>query len=211
MNRWQYVFWMAFLPSLLWGGDISPKKIVRNVEKRLASAKIMKVSFTETYIWTMTGEEQSLKGELILSDDDRFRVTTDDQIIVSDGKTLWTYSKPSQRVLIDVSEDSDDALYPSKILFRYTKDYDVRLMGDDTVLEKSCYVLEFQSSTGEDYFPRAMVWVDKNEWVPLKVEQIDLNDNRTIYLLENIIFDEAVSKTDFQFIIPDDVEVIDMR
>lgn len=204
-------FWVLFIPSLLFGGDISPKKIVQNVEKRLASAKTLKVLFQETYIWTLTGEEQSIRGEMILKNDDKFRVTTDDQIIVSDGKTLWTFSKPSQRVLIDVSEDSEEALYPSKILFHFTKDYDVRLKGEETIFDKSCYVLEFQSSSGEDYYTWVVVWVDKKEWVPVKVEQADLNDNRTIYLLEEVLFDLDVPSATFQFDIPEGIEVIDMR
>jgi outer membrane lipoprotein-sorting protein len=202
---------IAFLPSLLAGADITPKKIVQNIEKKLDSAKTLKVAFRETYIWMLTGEEQSLEGELILESDDRFRVTTDDQVIVSDGKSLWTYSKPSNRVLIDVCDASEEALYPRRILFRYTKDYNVRLKGEESVLEKECYVLEFLASTAEEYFPQVTVWVDKTEWVPRKVEQVDLNENRTVYLLNMLVFNPAVPKNTFEFTIPEGAEVIDMR
>ena len=207
----QFTLAVLLIPSLPAIGQISPKRIVRNVEKKLTSAKTLKIAFEEKFIWTLTGEQQSIAGDLLLEKDDRFRVTTEDQVIVSNGKTLWTYSEPSDRVLIDVCDPKEESLYPRRILFRYTKDYDVRLRGEEIILEKDCYILDFESSTGEDYFPQVVVWVDKKEWIPRKVEQIDLDDNRTIYLLKQMIFDEELPKDTFKFVIPKGAEVIDMR
>ena len=36
--------------SVLWGDDISPKKVIQNVEKRLTSAKTIEVDFQETLL-----------------------------------------------------------------------------------------------------------------------------------------------------------------
>ena len=197
--------------SSLFGNDISPKKIIQNVEKRLTSAKTIGVDFQETYVWKLTGEEQSLRGVLLLEGETRFRVTTEDQVIVSDGETLWTYSKPSHRVLVDKLVTSDDTLLPRQILFRYTKDYGVRIMGEEAVSGKPCYVLVFTAETGDVFIPRVHVWIDKEEWVPRKVEQTDLNENRTIYLIHDVHLGVPLDEKIFQFTIPEGAEVIDMK
>jgi len=208
---WELFFLGLSFVSLVWGGDVSPKKVIRNFEKKLNSAKTVRVDFQETYIWKLTGEEQSLRGELLLEGENRFRVTTEDQIIVSDGETLWTYSKPSHRVLIDRLTTSDDALLPRRILFRYTEDYHVRLGGEEEISGNPCYVLIFTAETGDVIIPQVKVWIDKREWVPRKVEQTDLSENRTVYLLYDIQVDFPLDKEIFHFTIPDGAEIIDMK
>ena len=53
--------------------------------------------------------------------------------------------------------------------------------------------------------------MDKKEWVPLKVEQTDLNENRTIYLLSEIEIGIPLNKDMFKFVVPKGAEVIDLR
>ena len=107
-----FVFILMLTALLSFAGDISPKKIIDKVQGTLSAAGSIRVHFTDTFLWKLTGQKQSLSGELIMDNNDRFHITTEDQIIVSDGKTLWTYSKPSNRVLIDKLDTSDDALLP---------------------------------------------------------------------------------------------------
>lgn len=190
---------------------ISPKKVIENVENALTSSGTVRLDFQETYIWKLTGEEQSLQGELLLTDKDRFRVTTEDQIIVSDGRVLWTYSKPSHRVLIDNLSSSENAILPRQILFQYTQDYQSRVVGESLCNGKTCLELLFTSDTGDTFIPRIRVWVDSKAWIPVRVEQTDLNENQTVYLLENVQIDTPIDEEMFRFTIPDDAEVIDMR
>ena len=193
------------------GAEISPRRVIENVEKALTSEKTVRLDFEETYVWKLTGEEQSLRGELLLSGKDRFRVTTEDQIIVSDGNALWTYSKPSHRVLVDRLANSENAILPRQILFQYTRDYQSRVVGEGVYHEKPCYELLFTSETGDVFFPEIRVWIDSRDWMPIRVEQADLNDNRTVYTLENMQVGIAVEEDAFRFSVPEGAEVIDMR
>ena len=206
----KFIIFVLF-PACVFGADISPKKIIHNVEAKLASAETAKAKFEETYIWKLTGEKQSLKGELFLKGEDQFRIITEDQIIVSDGKSLWTYSKPSNRVLIDKLSNSKDALLPRQILFQYTRDYTAQISGEEKIFGEPCYLLIFEASTGDIFIPKIKVWVDKKAWLPRKVEQIDLNGNKTIYLLRKIEVGVALNKDLFRFAVPKGTEVIDLR
>lgn len=207
-----FLFMMGWLiPAAGWGEDVSPKEIIRNVERKLTSAKTVKADFEETYFWKLTGEEQAIKGVLLLEGKDRFRVTTEDQVIVSDGETLWTYSKPSHRVLIDRLEKSDNTILPRQLLFQHTKDYQARVSGEESVAGKACHVLVFTAETGDVFITRIKVWVDKKEWIPWKVEQVDLNENRTVYLLSDVQVGIPLDGKLFRFQIPEGAEVIDMK
>ena len=204
--------WPLFLfSSLIFGGDISPKEVIKNVEKALLSAKTVRVAFEERYIWKLTGEEHSLEGDLLLEGEDKFRVITEDQIIVSDGKLLWTYNKPSHRVLIDKMGNSDNTILPRQILFHYQKDYQARLIGEEDMLGKSCYLLLFTADAGDVLITQIRVWVDKEEWMPRKIEQTDLNENQTIYLLKKIEVGIPFDKGLFKLEIPAGADVVDMR
>lgn len=211
-QKWIYYFIVICLfPVLMAAKETNPAKIIQNVEKKLDSAKSIRVVFKQTYIWELTGEEQSIEGELVLQGDDRFHVTTEDQIIVSDGQTLWTYSKPSQRVLIDRLSDSDNTLLPRQILFQYTRSYATRMVGEEVISGKTCAVVMLTEESGDAFFPEVTVWIEQDTWIPRKVEQVDINDNRTIYELNSVQFDLPMDASIFEFVIPEDTEVIDMR
>jgi outer membrane lipoprotein-sorting protein len=193
------------------GATDSANKIIRNVEKKLTSAQSIRVHFTETYIWELTGEESSLEGELILGNGDRFRITTEDQIIVSDGTTLYTYSKPSHRVLIDKLSSDDNTLLPRQILFHYKKDYRAIVQQTESVKGIPCTVLEFHALSKDIFVPEIRVWIDTKAWVPRQVEQTDLEKNRTIYFLNTIEFDIPLPPLVFQLEIPEGADVVNMK
>jgi outer membrane lipoprotein-sorting protein len=212
MNRKRAIWICAtLLAGTLLGEDLSPKKIISRVEEKLASGKNIKVKFEETFVWKLAGEDQTIRGELFLQGDSKFYIVTPDQEVVCDGVDLYTYDKPVNRVLIDRLGQSEDALLPRQILFQYTKNHHTRVIGEETLSGKPCYVLEFIHETGEAYFPTVRVWVDKKAWLPRKVEQVDLYDNRTVYFLEGIEVGILLNEDQFRFVIPDSAEVIDMR
>jgi outer membrane lipoprotein-sorting protein len=145
---------------------------------------------------------------MLLQGEDQFRVTTDDQTIVSDGTTLWTYSKPSNRVLIDRLEKTDQAVLPRQLFFEYKKDYQVRLGKEETLNESPCYVLIFSAEKRDVYIVQIRVWVDKDKWIPRKIEQTDLSKNKTTFILSSIETRVATDAGMFQFVVPEGAEVI---
>lgn len=201
----------VFLFSSVRGADMDPQKIIQNVEKNISSGKILSLTFQETYTWALTGEENMLTGQMLLGKGDQFRITTDDQIIVSDGQTLWTYSKSANRVLVDKVAESEEALLPRQIFFRYTKDFHARLEGEVEIANKKCYIIFFQAENKDVFVPSVRVWVDEDVWLPVKIEQTDLNENKSTYLLNQIQMTDDAPAGSFRFEIPEGAEVIHMQ
>jgi len=190
------------------GGEA--EQIVSKVGKTIREAKTLEIEFEERFIWKMTDEENVLKGTLMMSGDEKFRIETDDQLLVSDGETLWTYNKLANRVLIDQLANSDEALLPRQLLLQYTDGYLAQKLPSETVGGKVCDVLSFTDQDGESYYVKWQVWIDPDTYLPKKLMQEDLNGNMNIYILNSIRSGQTMDLDVFKFIIPEDAEVIEM-
>ena len=64
----------------------------------------------------------------------------------------------------------------------------------------------------EDAFITSMkIWVDASSWLTIKVEQVDINDNVNTYIIGNIKENLQLEDSLFNFEIPEDCEVVDLR
>jgi outer membrane lipoprotein carrier protein len=202
---------MCLLCMPAFGAGLQSQEIIQNVEKKLSEKQTVTARFEELYVWKLTGEKQTIKGEFNLKGENRFRITTDDQLIVSDGKTLWTYSKPAGRVLIDKVENAENDWLPQKLFLKTRKDFRHRLSGEETLQGRKCYVIDFDAENEDSYITKMKVWVDAETWLPGKIEQTDISRNKTIYTLSEIKTGPDLEDSLFEFKPPEGVEIIDLR
>ncbi|MFO7889307.1 MAG: outer membrane lipoprotein-sorting protein [bacterium] len=202
---------LIILPVLSRGADLSPREIIEKVEQTFYRQKTFFTVFQEKYIWGLTGEEQLVTGELLLEGEDRFHISSEDQIIVSDGKTLKTYNKLENQVLIDKMEPTEDDLLPSRILFKYKEKYDSQLLGTENIQGTLCYEILFTPREGDLFYNEVRIWVEKQRWIPRKIEQKSIDGNTTIYLLLEVRLGIKTQDDDFMLKVPENVEIIDMR
>jgi outer membrane lipoprotein-sorting protein len=200
---------LAGLPSA--SGAADSREIIENVRKLLTEKVTVTARFEEQFLWQMVGENQTIRGEFELKGDTRFRITTEDQVIVSDGKTLWTYSKTAKRLLIDQMENTDNQWLPQSLFLKTQKDYRHRVTGEEEVLGRKCVIVTFDAVKDDSYFPKMKVWVDAETSVPARIEQVDISKNRTVYTLSEVRMGVPIEDSSFQFKAPDDTEVIDLR
>jgi len=208
-SRWKLCCWLWCIP--LFGAGFSSQEIIQKVEQTLSGQKTVKAQFEELYIWKITGEQQTIKGDFTLCGESQFRITTDDQIIVSDGKTLWTYSKPTNRVIVDKIENTENDWLPQKLFLKTRKEYRNRLSGEETLRDRQYYVIEFNAEKDDLYVTQIKVWIDKETWIPHKIEQTDISRNRTIYTLNNVQTGQPIENKSFEFQIPEGAEIIDLQ
>jgi len=211
MRRVFIVTLMLLTATALSAQDLSPDKVMARLEKELKSAKTLKIDFTETYAWLQTGTSASVSGTLLLQGEKRFRVETEDQVLVCDGKTVWTYSKADQRLLIDHLGDNEQQMLPRRMLFHMSKDFDVRSSGAAVLDGVKTVHLRFSARNEATLFPKAELWVSTKSWLPVQVIQTDLDDNTTTYRLNLIEKNVEIADDAMTFTAPEGAEVIDMR
>lgn len=203
--------WMGLLLLPVMAAADSPEDIIRKVEQAIASGSGFRIQFEEIYLWSLTGEENRLQGKMLLGQNNRFRIETGDQTIVSDGHTLWTYSQPDHRVLIDRIEETDQSLLPMQIFFRFIREYEAEYRGEETLQGMDCHVLKFRAKKEDELISEIMVWVDDDHWLPRRIEQTDLSGNQSVYVLKEIETADMTDASRFTFSIPDGADVIDMQ
>jgi chaperone LolA len=199
----------SFCPSLYAQDDAG--KIIAKVRSTYENLQSLTADFEKDYTWALAGETQTLAGKLYLKKGDRYRIETEVQTIVTDGKTVWTYSPEKSQVFVDRLEKSEENPLPRDLLVKYASEFKPKYLRSETLRGKDCHVVQLDARD-EDAFARSVtVWVDKKNSVAVQIEQRDLNDNLTTYRLKNFALNPSINDQLFTFAIPENTEVIDWR
>ncbi len=186
-------------------------KILSKVRATYDALESLSADFEKEYTWALAGETQSLSGKLYLKKGDRYRIETETQTIVTDGKTVWTYSSEKSQLFIDNMEKSKENPLPRDLLVKYTSDFNAKYLRSDKLNETDCHVLLLTAREEDAFAQSVVVWVDKKSFVALQIEQRDLNDNITVYRLQNLALNAKLAEQLFTFTAPSEAEVIDLR
>ncbi len=185
--------------------------IVSKIRQTYEQLESLKGDFEQQYTWSLAGETQVLNGTLYLKKGDRYRVETPNQMIITDGKTVWTYSLDKKQVFVDNLEKSKDNPLPRDLIIKYTHDFKPKLLRSEKVGAADCYVLALTPHDENSFIRSVTAWIDKSTWLAARIEQVDINDNKTVYVLKNPQRNVPLADALFTFDIPADTEVVDMR
>lgn len=189
----------------------SGKEIINKVRDKYEELTSLKAEFTQTFFWELAGETQVVRGTLYVKGNNNYRIETDDQLIVTDGTTVWTFSKKDEQVIINLADKSADSPLPKDLLFQYSKDYKARFIADEEVDGHKTYAVALVPKEEEAFVKTMKIWVDKSDWVTRKIEQVDINDNINTYEIRNIEENIELAAALFKFEIPETAEVVDLR
>ncbi|HDI51829.1 MAG TPA: outer membrane lipoprotein carrier protein LolA [Bacteroidetes bacterium] len=201
----------TFFNHVLSTENSKAKEIIRKVQQKFTKAQTLEAEFTQTFHWTMVDEVQTFNGKLLIGPGDKFRIETQEQFIICDGKTVWTYDIPNNQVIIDDLQKTESTLLPKKLLVKYSKEFSAKLLGKETIGGFLCYHLQLLPHTEDNYIQKMDVWIDGKQWITRRLSYVDVNQNVTTYEIKNMILGKKLSNDLFQFQFPPQVEVIDMR
>lgn len=109
--------------------DPEAVRVLEEFSSKAASAPSVKIDFTVDAHDTREGDITTVSGSAVISGDS-YRVTTDDNVIISDGKAVWNYLPDVNEVTI-TEPDPDEGSFmarPSLLFSMYEKGYKVRLL-----------------------------------------------------------------------------------
>lgn len=187
------------------------ESIMKQVQKKYQRIKSLQADFEQSFKWELAGETQEVKGVIYLQEGNHYRIETDTQLIVTDGKTLWTYSQPDQQVIIDLLNHSAENPLPKDILFQYSEEYKPVAMHDETLNHQKTYMIELTPKDKDTFITSMNIWIEKDNLFTVKVEQTDINGNVNSYLIRDIKENPVLDAGLFSFKIPQNTEVIDLR
>ena len=171
--------------------------------------------FTQTFHWKLAEETQIVNGNICIKDGVKFKIETDNQIAITDGKTLWTLNKINKQVIIDrAGGGSQENPLLKSFLQKYIENYVAKLVaaekGDQGEI---IYHLNLLAKSEDEFYQRIEIWIEKKSksYFMKKIIQYDINGNETIYTINDLNLQADIPDSMFKPAIPDGYEVIDLR
>ncbi len=188
--------------------DITAQDIIQNVQSIYKDISDAKASFSQT-IKLGKSKSQTSSGTLYIKKENKYRIETDAQTIVTDGTTSWSYSPKKKQVIIDNYKETGNTFSPNKYLFQYPENFYSDLEGSEKIGSADTYVLKLRPRES-GYVKSAKLWVDKSSWLIKKIN-IVTDESTTTFNVKNVQLNIGMSNSNFTFTPPEGVEVIDMR
>jgi outer membrane lipoprotein carrier protein len=138
-------------------------------------------------------------------------VELEQQTIVTDGTTVWSYSPSQQQVLVDHFEQDERALSPDRILSGDAADLAPALLGREKLGALQTAVVKLTPRDEQSLLKHLKLWISEADWLVRKAELVDINGKETIYTVVDINVNAGIPDSRFTFSPPAGVEVVDLR
>lgn len=191
-------------------GDTA-KEILEKVSDRYDGIRDGELRFTQKTGFAVAGVEQEVSGTLVFKKTNKYRVEYEGQVIVTDGKTVWSYSPSTHQVLVDNFKLNERTLTPERILGEAPDEYAPTLIGKEKIGAIETVVLKLTPPEGSGMLKTMKIWVQEGEWLIRKAELLDLHGKRTTYQVHTIKTNTGVADARFTFQAPAGAETVDLR
>ncbi len=191
---------------------IDAQKIIKKVQKNYDHIENFKATFEKVEIFQLTGTKSTTAGTLYVKNGRKYRFDTENQLVISDGKTVWTYNRINNQVLIDKVRKNSGALLPRDILFKYPKTHYATLIAQKKLNGHRVYIVKLEPKEDvHGYFSSVKIWVRDGQWQIVKIEITDLNGNKSYFNLSHIDTKTVLPDSLFRFTPTPEMNVVDMR
>ena len=94
------------------------QEIIKKVQSTYENITDAKAVFSQT-LKGSGGRASSSSGTIYIKKNNKYRIETGGQIIITDGQTSWSYSPRKKQVIIDNYKEDGNTFSPNKFLFNY--------------------------------------------------------------------------------------------
>lgn len=173
-------------------------------------------SFEANITSSMTNEVEGIKEEFkgkITVKGDKFRLVMDEQEIINNGTTVWTYLPAAKEVNIDNYDPNSEDINPSKIYEIYKKGYKYLHLGDKTEAGIACEEIDLVPEKKDPQFFKIKMIIVKKDKSIQSWTMFDKSGNKYKYTISKFTPNVTVADALFTFDPKKypGVEVIDLR
>lgn len=190
--------------------DPKAREILKKLSDKFSSYNTMKFEFTYAIFNPKNKVNESKKGSIYIKGD-KYRMYIDNQIIICDGKTVWTYLKDENEVQIN-NVDTTNENTPNKILTAYEKNYRAKFIKEVPQANKIIQTIDLVPVQTKSFY-KIRLEIDKTNNMLYRSTIYDKNGTTYTYTIENFVENPKVLDSRFTFN-PNDypgVSINDMR
>ncbi len=210
--KWFLVCFLLFtahcsLFTVVWADDLDA--IISKIQKTYEGIQDIQADFVQLTTSSATKETQKADGLVYFKKPGmmkwEYKSPTND-IIVSDGKTIWAYQQDIGQVMVGNASDSGASISNNFLagMGNLKKDFDIELEKPDN----NSYVLKLNPKVPQPNIQRLYIAVDKKTSLVKQTIVFDLLGNETKVIFENLRINKSVPADIFKFKIPEGVRVI---
>ncbi len=210
---------LLFAILLTFAGTISyaqydPKalEILEAMSKKYKSITAFEANLTSGMTNDSEGIKEEFKGKITVKGD-MFRLLLDDQEIINNGTTVWTYLPSAKEVNVDNFDPGSDEVNPTKIFDMYKKGFKYLYLADKTEGGVVCEEVDLVPEKKDaQYFKIKMMIVKKDKSIQ-SWTMFDKSGNRYKYTITKFVPNVKVDDDFFTFDPKKypGIEVIDLR
>jgi chaperone LolA len=200
----------SLIVSLAIAQDVTD--IIEEVQDLYEEIEYFSADFIQKEQFKITGSENETSGKIYIKNGTEYRLETEDQTVVTDGKVVWSYSHHNNQVIIDNVKEGDASTLPRDMLFKYPKNYFSTLLKEENIGNNKYYVVKMTPKEDvHGYIKSLKIWVNTETYLINKMEYDDLNDNTSLFLINKMDTKSELPDSLFIFNPPSQSEIIDMR
>jgi len=192
-------FKITILLALLFTGTLYAQNNAQSLLKKTLDKMTSYKNFSSGLSYSMVNEQNNIhekKTGTILVEGDKFRIALMGQIIISDGKSMWTIIKDSKEVMLSTLDPNDPSnVSPTKILEEYS-DYHAKFAkGGRKGVVKTLLLTSKKKST----FNKVTITIDASRYLVKKFSLYDDDGNIFTYDIYNFKADVNFPKGTFSY------------
>jgi outer membrane lipoprotein carrier protein len=187
------------------------QEVLERVKKKYDMIEDAQLRFSQKTKFELSKVEQNIDGTLYLKKTDHYRVETNDQTVVTDGKTVWSYTVSNRQVLIDHFKMDANMMSPEKVLTGAPTEFASTLIGKERIGKTEVVALKLIPRDAQSLVKMMKLWIDNSTWLIKKAEIVDVNGKQTEYLVTDVKINTGLQDSRFTYQVPEGTEVVDLR
>lgn len=183
----------------------SAKEELSSIQYRFKSAKSFTADFAQVTKTGLDKNEFKSSGKIQFKKNNKFRIELKDQLLITDGKTVWNHNTKQKKVIITRFDSEPSVLSLDKFILEYPQECEVSFTGDS-----SQKIIQLIPKKKNPEFKSIKIYPDETSLLS-KVEFTDANGNYFSFEFSNVKLNENLNDRQFSYIVPKGTRAVDLR
>ena len=192
--------------------DPKALEVLDAMSAKYKSIPAFKANITSSLLNEGEGINEEFGGEITVRGD-MYRLKMDEQLVINDAVTVWTYLPDVNEVNIDNYDPDEDGITPSKIYDAYKEGYKYLYLQDEKEGGVLCSVVDLVPNDLDAQFFKIRMRISKADYTLQSWTMFEKSGNEYKYSISN--FDPTITVSDDFFKFDPGkypgVEIIDLR
>ncbi len=215
MSRLCSIFLAALLAAILapspgQAQTADSLSLLETIQQRYEQLNGLQATFTQEIRSDFASGSTRMRGTLLLKQE-KYRVETEEQTLVTDGTTTWIYTPADQQVIINHADQDASTFSPETFFTDYANHYRIVRAEEEWQNGVRRRKLSLTPSSSQTLFQDVTLWVRANDPIVTRLQVTDREGSVITISLDDIDLNPGLRASDFTFTPPDYADVVDLR